>query len=74
ASYKFLLEDIQNIKESRERKYATLNEEKYKSDLAIGEKKKKDREAEKAKLKEDKKEEGNLILEEGIQILIDTMQ
>lgn len=74
ASYKFLQEDIQNLKESRDRKYATLNEEKYKLDLAIGDKKKKDREAEKAKLKEDKKEEGNLILEEGIQILLDLMQ
>jgi carboxyl-terminal processing protease len=73
AEYQFLLEDIQNIKESKNRKYFTLQEEKYKAELAIAEQKKKAREAQKAKLKEDKKEEGNLILDEAVQILIENL-
>ena len=74
AAFQFLLEDIQNITESRERKYITLNEAKYKEDLAIADKKKKDREAQKAKLKEQKTEdEGNLILNEAVQILIENL-
>lgn len=73
AEYQFLLEDIQNIKESKNRKYLTLQEEKYKAELAIAEQKKKAREAQKAKLKEDKKEEGNLILDEAVQILIESL-
>jgi carboxyl-terminal processing protease len=73
AAYQFLLEDIQNIKESKDRKYYTLNEEKYKAEQAIGEQKKKNREAQKAKLKESKKEEGNLILDEAVDILVENL-
>jgi hypothetical protein len=73
AAYQFLLEDIQNIKESKDRKYFTLNEEKYKAEQAIGEQKKKNREAQKAKLKESKKEEGNLILDEAVDILVENL-
>ncbi|OYU96341.1 MAG: tail-specific protease [Bacteroidetes bacterium B1(2017)] len=74
AGYRFLIEDIANVKESRARKYITLNETQYKAEMEIGEKKKKDREAQKAKLKELHQEEGNLILDESIQLLLDTQK
>ena len=73
SAYQFLLEDIQNIKESRDKKYLTLNEERYKADQAIGNQKKKDREDQKAKLKEKNKEELNLILDEAVEILIENL-
>lgn len=73
SAYQFLIEDIQNIKESREKKYLTLNEESYKAEQAIGNQKKKNREDQKAKLKEKNKEEINLILDEAIEILIENL-
>ena len=73
SAYQFLLEDIQNIKESRDKKYLTLNEERYKADQAIGNQKKKVREDQKAKLKEKNKEELNLILDEAVEILIENL-
>jgi len=57
----------------KEKKYITLNEAKYKTELEIGEKKKKDREAQKAKLKETNPDDSNLILDESIQILLDNL-
>ncbi|MCF8253877.1 MAG: carboxy terminal-processing peptidase [Bacteroidia bacterium] len=74
VAYRFLMEDIDNMLEARQRKYITLNEEKYKAELAIGEKKKKDREAQKAKLKESNPGEDNLILDESLQILFDQLK
>jgi carboxyl-terminal processing protease len=73
TNYKFLIEDIQNVNEVRNKQYVTLNEQTYKAELAIGEKRKKDREAAKAKLKEELGEEGNLILDEGILIMLENM-
>ncbi len=69
--YTFLLEDIDFMKKAKARKYYTLNEVKYKTELDIAEKQKKDREALKAKLKEGKKTEPNLILDETFEILLD---
>lgn len=68
--YKFLLEDIQNTQEARNAKYATLNEEVYKKQLAVNEQKKKNREAAKAALKDKNIEEGNLILDEAIHLML----
>ncbi len=73
VGYKFLNEDIQSMKEMKDKKYITLNESKYKTELEIGENKKKDREAQKAKLKETNPEDSNLILDESIQILLDNL-
>ncbi|MDZ4669170.1 MAG: carboxy terminal-processing peptidase [bacterium] len=70
-TYTFLMEDIENMTVARAKKYLTLNEEKYKAELAISEKKKKDRDALKAKLKEENRDEGNLILEEAIAVMGD---
>jgi carboxyl-terminal processing protease len=68
--YKFLLEDIQNTQEARNAKYAALNEEVYRKQLAINEQKKKNREAAKAALKDKNIEEGNLILDEAIYLML----
>jgi carboxyl-terminal processing protease len=68
--YKFLLEDIQNTQEARNTKYAALNEEVYKKQLAVNEQKKKNRESAKAALKDKNIEEGNLILDEAIYLML----
>jgi len=68
--YKFLLEDIQNTQEARNTKYAALNEEVYKKQLAVNEQKKKNRESAKAALKDKNVEEGNLILDEAIYLML----
>lgn len=73
VTYQFLKEDIEAMRVAREKKYLTLNEQKYKAELELADKKKKERDAQKAKLKEENKEEGNLILEESIQLLIDNL-
>jgi carboxyl-terminal processing protease len=73
VTYQFLKEDIESMREARAKKYLTLNELKYKAELDLADKKKKERDAQKAKLKEGNKEEGNLILEESIQLLIDNL-
>ncbi len=70
-AYTFLLEDIATVKSNRDRKYLTLNEQKYKAELEIGELKKKEREAQKAKLKETNPDDSNLILDESIRIILD---
>lgn len=72
--YSFLMEDIAYMKEAKAKQYTTLNEAKYKTELELGEKRKKERDASKAKLKEENKEESNLILDEAIQILLDDLR
>ncbi|MBC7384210.1 MAG: carboxy terminal-processing peptidase [Bacteroidia bacterium] len=69
--YSFLLEDIDAMKKAKAKNFYTLNEEKYKTEVAMADQQKKLREAAKAKLKEGKTGEPNLILDETYQILMD---
>jgi carboxyl-terminal processing protease len=69
--YQFLLEDIDLASTNRKRNYFTLNEAAYKAELAKNESKNKEREKLKKELKEKRnEEEGNLILDEAIFLLI----
>jgi carboxyl-terminal processing protease len=73
--YQFLLEDINLASANRKRNYFTLNEEVYKAELAKNEAMKKDREKLKKELKEKgNEEEGNLILDEAIFLLLHSTQ
>jgi carboxyl-terminal processing protease len=73
VGYKFLSEDIQSMKDMKAKKYISLNESKFKAELEVGEKQKKEREAQKAKLKESNLGDSNLILDESIQIILDNL-
>jgi len=73
--YQFLLEDIDLADANRNRNYFTLNEEVYKAELAKNEEMKKVREKLKKELKEKgNEEEGNLILDEAIFLLLNNVQ
>ncbi len=68
-NYQFLLEDIEFASANRKQNYFTLNEEVYKAEIAKNEAKKKEREKAKEALK-GKEEDGNLILDEAIYLLL----
>jgi carboxyl-terminal processing protease len=73
--YQFLLEDIDLASTNRKRNYFTLNETAYKAELAKNESKNKEREKLKKELKEKRnEEEGNLILDEAIFLLLSNTQ
>jgi len=69
--YRYLLEDIANFNQAKNKKYTTLNEQLFKSQSDSEEQKKKAREEERKKVKEASKMEPNLILDEAVQILHD---
>ncbi len=71
--YSYLLEDIEAMKNAKAKTWYTLNEAKYKSELETADKQKKEREAAKTKLKENKGHSTNLILDESCEILLDLM-
>jgi carboxyl-terminal processing protease len=74
AEYKYLLEDINDIKKSRSKVYTTLNKELYLNELNAAEDNKKRREEARKKLKEQTKEDADLILDEAREVLLDLMK
>lgn len=68
-NYQFLMEDIAVASAYRTRNYVTLNEDVYKAEVAKNESLKKEREKAKEALK-GKEEEGNLILDEAIFLML----
>ncbi|MDP1726758.1 MAG: carboxy terminal-processing peptidase [Bacteroidota bacterium] len=71
--YSYLIEDIEAMKKAKAKIWYTLNEARYKNELETADKQKKEREAAKAKLKENKGGTTNLILDESCEILLDLM-
>lgn len=69
--YKFLLEDISELKLAKERLYQTLNYTKYLQESELYDKRKKSREEARKKQKEQTNEDADLILDEARQLLID---
>ncbi len=70
--YRYLTEDIENFNAAKNKHYTTLNETSFKAQSDADEIKKKAREEARKKLKELTKIEPNLILDEGIEILLET--
>jgi carboxyl-terminal processing protease len=71
AAYLYLLEDINTFQASRQRAYVSVSLDKYKQEVEENEKKKKEREAEVEKLKKKGKYTKDLILNEGLEVLLD---
>lgn len=71
--YAYLLEDIKLFNEAKEKNYTSLNEETYKAELNAEDARKKKRDEERKKIKETNKVEPNLILDESLKILLDSM-
>ncbi len=71
AAYMYLTEDIKAFQESRQRQYVSVSLEKYKKEVEENEKKKKEREKEIEKLEKKGKYHKDLILNEGLEILLD---
>ncbi|MCK6611777.1 MAG: carboxy terminal-processing peptidase [Bacteroidia bacterium] len=74
AEYRYLLEDIRIFNEGRERAWSSLNENKLKAEQADDEARKKKREEERKALKSAGQADANLILDESLQILADSMK
>jgi len=72
--YRFLEEDINRIEESRKKNFTTLNLEDFKSEMAIIDTHKKERERIRNKFKEKHKEDADLILDESEEIMLDINQ
>ncbi len=72
AEYRYLNEDIESFNAAKNKKYTTLNELAYKAQSDIEDQKKKARDEERKKIKDQTKVEPNLILDEGVQILLET--
>ncbi|MFN4082882.1 MAG: carboxy terminal-processing peptidase [Bacteroidia bacterium] len=73
AEYKYLLDDINDLKKSKSRTYKTLVADVYMQEINQAEETKKNRDAARKKLKEQTKEDADLILDEARQILLDFM-
>lgn len=71
AAYLYLLEDIKTFKESRERQYVSVSLDKYKEEIELNEARKKNREANVEQLEEKGKYRKDLILQEGLEVLLD---
>ena len=71
--YAYLLEDIKLFNEAKERNYTSLNEEIYNAELNAEDARKKKRDEERKKINETNKVEPNLILDESLKILLESM-
>lgn len=71
AAYLYLLEDIKNFQKSRQRAYVSVSLDKYKQEIEENEKKNKKREKAVEKLEKKGKYHKDLILHEGLEILLD---
>lgn len=70
-TYEFLLDDIKVFTEARQRQYVNVEFNTYKKEIEKNEKEKKERDAEIEKLKEKGKYTKDLILNEGLEVLLD---
>jgi len=71
AAYSYLIEDIKTFKTSRQRTFVSVSFAKYKHEIKENEKKNKKREKEVKKLEKKGKYHKDLILHEGLEILLD---
>ena len=71
--YAYLLEDIKLFNEAKEKAYTTLNEVSFKAEMDAEDVRKKKRDEERKKIKETSKVEPNLILDESLKILLESM-
>ncbi len=71
AEYQFLLQDIEDLKTARNKAYVSLNISKHMDEVKLAEERKKQRDEARKKIKEQTKEEADLILDEARQILLD---
>jgi carboxyl-terminal processing protease len=74
AEYRYLMEDIAYVKMAREKNEIPLNEVKFKAENEAREKQKKDREAARAEAKKTDADAGDLLLNEGEQVLADLLK
>ncbi len=70
-AYKFLLEDVTSVEIARNRRYVSVQFEAYKREIDKNEKEKKAREAQIEKLEKDGSYQKDLILREGLEVLLD---
>lgn len=71
--YAYLLEDIKLFNEAKEKAYTTLNEVSFKAEMDSEDVRKKKRDEERKKIKETSNVEPNLILDESLKILLESM-
>lgn len=70
-AYKFLLEDVTAVEIARNRRYVSVQFDAYKREIDKNEKDKKTREAQIEKLEKDGSYQKDLILHEGLEVLLD---
>lgn len=70
-AYKFLLEDVTSVEIARNRRYVSVQFDAYKREIDKNEKDKKAREAQIEKLEKDGSYQKDLILHEGLEVLLD---
>lgn len=70
-TYEFLIDDIKTFTQARQRQYVSVEFNAYKKEIEQNEKEKKERDAEIEKLKEKGKYTKDLILNEGLEVLLD---
>jgi carboxyl-terminal processing protease len=70
-AYKFLLEDVASVEIARNRRYVSVQFDAYKREIDKNEKEKKAREAQIEKLEKDGNYQKDLILHEGLEVLLD---
>lgn len=73
AEYKYLLEDINEVKDYESRTHVTLNLENYKAETDKAEKQKKEREEVRKKQKAKNADASDLILVEGEEVVVDLL-
>jgi carboxyl-terminal processing protease len=69
--YQFLLQDIAELKIARNKLYVSLNINKHMQEVKLAEERKKQRDEARKKIKEQTKEDADLMLDEARQILLD---
>ena len=71
AAYGYLLDDIKTFTEGRQRKYVSVKFSAYKKEIEQNEKEKKERDEQVEKLKKKNEYTDDLILREGLEVLLD---
>lgn len=71
SAYLYLLEDIKTFQTSRQRAYVSISLEKYKEEIKVNEARKKVRKANVEQLEEKGEYRKDLILQEGLEVLLD---
>lgn len=70
-AYQYLLEDIKEFNQARQRDYVSVEYNTYKNEIEQNEKRRKERDAEIEKLEKEGKYNKDLILHEGMEVLLD---